>query len=723
MLALLVFCTAVVAFADDGGYSAAQYAAAAKSDVATKMLGYVFGDVKGYFDGTNTYIAQMFLVFNSAVAAVAVLMLMVNIMSATIQTAHEGEILGRRYSTIWMPIRNVFGLAGVFPILGGWSIGQAFMFMAALVGIGIGTLTWKTAVTGLIASSSPSSLQFATNIDDDVPMTLLRAQMCALSINDGLTQGGQSLQGVSQGAVRHAVEMTDSGSSDNPWIGFNGTYVVYGAANPGAAVVPDGMAMAACGGIRISAPVPPGDDTGYDGTAMVYGGDPPQDISTPNVDLGVNYQVMVDARYKALLQMDTELQPLAAAFFYKNNPPTKAQIHTIAEHYKATVNAAATAEGKRIGANFYNSLGVEGQSFIWAGAIFNRIAALQRQVAAAADQPLEGVKPMWNPKAGLVDNFKGLMDLGMAKYDSHFQKSTSGFDPDSSEVTSSISKGVFSSKMFRAIGIMTGHKVDLMAGLSNLGSTIVDCAVVALVSTKLLMAGAGVFSLGTLSSLLTFIGEIVLVAVIPLLFAGVVFAFYVPMIPMIVWYGGILSWFIVVIEAVVAAPLWMLAHMEAEGEGMGEKTAHGYMFLLNLFFRPALMVIGLVVGWGILQVFGVILSYALSIFWGSQDQSFSPAGLFMAIACLVVFASLSMYTVNKAFSLIHILPDEVFAFVGGHMRGFGGEEAQESHTNVAAVGRFAQGKAGGGGGDPVANELKEIKELLGGKSASGEPPR
>src|SRR5260363_110891 len=63
------------------------------------------------------------------------------------------------------------------------------------------------------------------------------------------------------------------------------------------------------------------------------------------------------------------------------------------------------------------------------------------------------------------------------------------------------------------------------------------------------------------------------------------------MLPFIIWFGGVVSWFAVVGEAMIAAPLWAMTHLDGDGEGMGPRTPHGYIFLLNLIFRPVFMVI------------------------------------------------------------------------------------------------------------------------------------
>lgn len=739
---ILLFSAAVTFAAGDGGYSAAQYADAAKGDIATKMLGFVFGDVKGYFEGTNTHIAKMFLVFNTAVASVSVLFLMFNIMGATIQTAHEGEVLGKRYSTIWMPIRNVFGLAGVFPVLGGWSISQAIMFLAALIGIGVGTFTWKAAVSGMLETTISAGVLGSQEGPEDAVYALLRAQMCELGFNDERKRGGVNLEEVTPVIVQHSAELVSKASPDNPWQGgFNGSYIVYGAADPSRAVLPHGVAMHFCGGVRIAAPEV---ESGPKGGALAKAVRVTSGMASLSSQLfnqptpgkiSLDYKAIARARFQALQAMDSQLKPLSRdLYFNAGKRPSGEQMRQIGLQYKARVNEAVAAESGRVSASFQSALGPEGQSFVWAGAIFNRITALQRQLVAAADAPLEGVEVLWSPNTPAIDNIKALAQTALSKFTTFKKERKPGFDPESSDLTSGISKALFSPTLETVIGLMTSGEVDLMVGLSNFGSSIITLVNVALgVVAGTLFAGsvggASILgcSLGDFSPLLNFIGNLSLLILAPLVFAGVVFAYYVPFIPMIIWYGGILSWFIVVCEAVVAAPLWMLAHMEAEGEGMGHKTTHGYMFLLNLLFRPALMVIGLVLGWACVNIFGFLLAYMLSIFFGSQSQYHSATGLYMFIACMVVFASLAMFTVNKAFSLIHVFPDGVFAFVGQAMKGYGGEEHSDAHTNIVGAARFGQQKAtglasqgaGAGKEDPVGKELKEIKRLLQGGGGSG----
>src|SRR5260364_256205 len=80
------------------------------------------------------------------------------------------------------------------------------------------------------------------------------------------------------------------------------------------------------------------------------------------------------------------------------------------------------------------------------------------------------------------------------------------------------------------------------------------------------------------------------------------------MLPFIIWFGGVVSWFAVVGEAMIAAPLWAMTHLDGDGEGMGPRTTHGYIFLLNLIFRPVFMVIGFVLAGAGIMVLGTLLN-------------------------------------------------------------------------------------------------------------------
>ncbi|MBI4793421.1 MAG: DotA/TraY family protein, partial [Deltaproteobacteria bacterium] len=207
----------------------------------------------------------------------------------------------------------------------------------------------------------------------------------------------------------------------------------------------------------------------------------------------------------------------------------------------------------------------------------------------------------------------------------------------------------------------------------------------------------------------------------PLVLAGVVFAYYVPFIPAILWYAGIISYGIICVEAVAATPLWMLAHLESEGDGLGQRTSHGYLFVLNVLFRPVLMTIGLIAGWLLSNIWGELMHYLLVILYGTSSYGFNGiASVFGYVMSVGIMAALSMMTISKSFSLIHHLPNEVLAWVGGHIKPVGGgEDDSAKHFVAGGMGAYSSAagkgmqKRSGAAGERVKTALEKAKAAEG----------
>ena len=56
------------------------------------------------------------------------------------------------------------------------------------------------------------------------------------------------------------------------------------------------------------------------------------------------------------------------------------------------------------------------------------------------------------------------------------------------------------------------------------------------------------------------------------------------------WMAGVCGWIILVCEAMIAVPFWMLAHMTVGGDGLHGRAIEGWSLLFNIVFRPTLMV-------------------------------------------------------------------------------------------------------------------------------------
>ena len=75
---------------------------------------------------------------------------------------------------------------------------------------------------------------------------------------------------------------------------------------------------------------------------------------------------------------------------------------------------------------------------------------------------------------------------------------------------------------------------------------------------------------------------------------------------------AISGWIKSIFEAIVAMPLWALAHLRIDGEGLaGPGATNGYFLLLEIFLRPILIVFGFVAS---INIFSALVNVLNQIF-------------------------------------------------------------------------------------------------------------
>lgn len=180
------------------------------------------------------------------------------------------------------------------------------------------------------------------------------------------------------------------------------------------------------------------------------------------------------------------------------------------------------------------------------------------------------------------------------------------------------------------------------------------------------------------------LGPFIIMMIVTLFFFGAVLSIYIPMLPFIIWFGGIVSWYAVVGEAMVAAPLWAMTHLDGDGDGMGQRTTHGYIFLLNVMFRPVFMVIGFILAGTGIVVLGTLLNTMFGVAMQNAQYD-SLTGLVSIIGFIVLYVGMCQTLVQGTFSLIHVVPDQVFSWIGGQISTRVGQDMHErSHQHYGA---------------------------------------
>lgn len=171
-------------------------------------------------------------------------------------------------------------------------------------------------------------------------------------------------------------------------------------------------------------------------------------------------------------------------------------------------------------------------------------------------------------------------------------------------------------------------------------------------------------------------------------------------------------------ESLVAAPLWIVGHALPEGEGFaGEHGRRGYMLFLGILVRPFLMLMGLCCAMVLINTVGRLIAIMVTTYVASWEAHASGwiVPIISLIAYVLILGALMILMSHKTFSLIVRLPDNVLAWVGGHMAGLG-EEADEGKANIMMGGMVRrtesaiqgsttmQGKRAGAGQQEAAME-------------------
>ncbi|MCD6047997.1 MAG: DotA [Gammaproteobacteria bacterium] len=121
------------------------------TDTSVIFLSYVFGAVNGVLHGSGSQImGAMFAKFNSAILVLGGLVVMYTTLMSILNTAHEGEIMGRKFHSFFVPFRTALGILLIAPTATGYSWIQVLVIWVVLQGVSAANMVWNAAVTYLM---------------------------------------------------------------------------------------------------------------------------------------------------------------------------------------------------------------------------------------------------------------------------------------------------------------------------------------------------------------------------------------------------------------------------------------------------------------------------------------------------------------------------------------------------------------------------------------------
>ncbi|QGZ55108.1 DotA/TraY family protein [Paraburkholderia acidiphila] len=695
-------------------------AANSGTDQSMALLKSVFGGVISNpinGGGSASAIGQVFATLNACILVVGALWACYLFVAAMIATGSEGEFMGQKRSSIWFTIRNGVGFSLLVPLPLGYSGAQLLMLWATMMGIGIANLDVATA-TSVLANggaliASPPAPQ-VTNL----AKSMFEANLCAQSAN----LAANSLTGDTGGVTADAGEQFNTQSTTGQVVLMNG----------------NGLS---CGGASVSLTLNSnitGDSVSTSGfTAIV-----------PDVSGVVS--TMQSAQQSALSSMQATLQSAAATYVQavaSGSHPADPQItiNNAAQAYQQSIQGAiagASSSISGLSSQIQSSLSQNG--WIMLGSWYQTFAMANTQLTSSTSTAATAIPPTDPANLPYPDLYNNVLVTYHHQLAQDASTTVAGSSSSSSGSTnlSSISSdpghvlsGLFPGQRLVNLvttsiqNIGTGTGTNPLIGMKNVGDYILDAGDVMLaayvansafegatgsgigwVADKALdvvTLGASDSVKGALQQVIKDLSPIIMLLLLSLFFFGVMLSVYLPMLPFMIWFGGILSWFAVVCEAVIAAPLWAFAHLDGEGEGMGPRTLYGYVFLLNLMLRPAFMVIGFLIASIGIVAFGTLLN---SLFGTAlaNAQFNSTTGIVSIIAYIALYVGMCQSLCQALFGMVNHLPNTVFAWLGASMGNTVGHDMHDkSHGHLGAASGTTRGHVdralGRAGGDTSAS--------------------
>ncbi len=250
--------------------------------------------------------------------------------------------------------------------------------------------------------------------------------------------------------------------------------------------------------------------------------------------------------------------------------------------------------------------------------------------------------------------------------------------------------------------ITTGLNILSIAGVSSVAKGLVSAVSSGIsVSAPLISAGLGALAevAGAILGLLFMIGTLFLLG-------GVTLAFVVPLIPFIRFFFNVIQWFLIVIEAVVSAPLFALAHLSPYGDGLpGQMASKGYFFILSLFLRPVLTVIGLMIGLLLFFIAITFLNTSYNLAVAGSGFAGGPLAVISKIMYSIFYIVLAYICANTCFKTVGFLPDHALNWMG--QQGLGGREMGDKNIMSGATGLAAAYV-----GDKFSSQLQNLSGSL-----------
>lgn len=719
-------------------------------DQSILYLSELFGNMPPLLNGTGSQLmGHLFKIFNTALLTLGIIFTGYTTFVGILNTAGEGEMLGKGWHSIWVPIRTVAGIALLIPTASGYCVCQLFMMWLLLQGIGAADTLTGTIVDymesdmpvfapadGVLSSPSSSTGKSVSTFYDSTITTVFQGLSCMQATYKHYNTTGKQTPTI----TTTAASATSSYTVTYDFQAIPDAYPI----QEGAIGLPNpNTTPSSCGILTITG------DTSDSSSATILAKAISQGLNAiiPSLSSTAYYMVNQDSNDENTVMQDT-FNFVGGSGFLTELENTYASLISQAYFTMNTATVDATGDSAVDNSSLYK---VDNSSFyedirnlgwVTLGTIYwdmakstgSTYSTLQKDAVISwnSSNSGTGATATWTtatePNIGdSKEDYAGdeiwtkgntwanqfIQDLQTSRNSSSGSTYQSAGANDAGKMgtnaIAAITMGTLASMQDKLSNNRNpmiaaqelGHEIALVVEITSMALT-----------AALLIAG-GLMSMGSSMSSGFAVFQAIMATVIPglTLFMGVLLALagtlsvVIPMIPALAYFLAVIAWLIATLETIVAAPIVAIGVLHPDGQHqVWGKAEPAVMLIINMFLRPSLIVIGLAAGvilsFITLQFVNFGFNQAILNLMGDKAPTSIEAMLFLTTYVGVVLAC-----VNKSFSTIDVIPEQVMRWIaGGEGTKFG--SGQEAMQKVQS-GQEGQSQRGG---DSGAQESKSAGE-------------
>jgi conjugal transfer/type IV secretion protein DotA/TraY len=672
----------------------------ASGSKAMVLLASLFGGLEVFGSSGVDPFKEVVSVFNGAVLMIGGLLVGYNIVAGTLNTAHDGELLGKKFSSVWLPIRTSLGTALVLPVFGGYCVMQKMVAMIIVMSIGLADQAWITYVS---KDNLQKNIQIGlVRLDaKQLGYTILKSEVCMAALSKVVTNNPDAAILGGSNSVFGPTTRTLANSTTRIEFGDTNHYNGFSTDTCGSIEVPNSQEV-------ITFPV----QTGI------------WSSSTAFADSQARMERIVAEQKTQLSTMITAMQSQAQSLVSSGTKLDAKAIDQIINNYELAIRDKAASEILGIDVFKEVSANASNDGFIGAATFYNKMIFLtdlvQRSMAKVPtakgpstenigntfyDQYEQSFQPLL---ATLDETAKGRQyGISYEAGGSNNQAKCDGMiDCFSKKIDiNAVVKSTFTEGRTSFVFQQGEHPVMALKRIGNSFLMWASGLFVASLALWGTIAQAPGWAVGLAAAFFTFVPMLAV--------AGFTLSFVIPFLPTIIIVSAILGWLVMCVEAIFIAPCWAVMHLTANGDDMVGSGKQGYRLVLSLMLKPVLLVFGIIASIVLLQVMGdFIASIFQDTFLSLNEDSPLLILVLSSVFYGLVYGSLIHTVIKRIFNLITEVPDSVLKWITNGGNELGQSASQIAGGNGAFVAAAAVVSKGGESTASLGKDLKEQKKAL-----------